>query len=57
MVYRSGNPIQISKDRSVFVEADILNSKPLGKLLVFWAKLLNGIFLFDLGKELCEAVY
>lgn len=57
MVYRGGNPTQLVMIFQSVVEADILNSKPFGKFLVFRTKLLNGILLFDLSEEFCEAIY
>ena len=57
MVYRCGDPIRLAIFIRSVVEADILYSKPFGKLLVFRTELLNGILLFNLGEELREAIY
>lgn len=56
MVYRSGNPVP-SAIAIQYFKYYSLNSKPFSKFLVFRTKLLNGVLLFDLGKEFREAVY
>ena len=56
MVYRGGNPMRSARIIYYVAEADILNSEPFRKFLVFRAQFLDGILFFDLGKELGEAI-